>query len=67
MPIWEVECPNCGTVNRVDKDSVVVECGVATCTVVCTHCSEEFTEEQEYWRWLGLERDPDDIPGKSAE
>jgi len=66
MPVWIVVCPNCETENQVTKDSVTVECGVAECQCVCVNCKTEFTSQQEFWRWLGLEEGPIPAPGASS-
>jgi len=65
MPVWEVQCPKCGSVNQVTKDAVIVRCGMAECTCVCTNCKTEFNSEQEYWRWLGLDHGPASEPQES--
>jgi transposase-like protein len=58
MPIWKVECPNCGAENQIPKKAVVVYCGVAKCTYRCVNCKKVFKAHQEYWRWLGLAHGP---------
>lgn len=58
MPVWKVNCPNCGTENQLTSDIVIVRCGDVECECVCINCKQEFAAKQEYWRWLGLDQGP---------
>ena len=60
MLTWNVTCPNCGTVNEISQASVQVQCGVVACTCICVNCGNQFSDEQAYWRWLGLDEPPSD-------
>jgi hypothetical protein len=60
MLTWNVTCPNCGTVNEISPALVRVQCGVVACISTCVNCSNQFDDEQEYWRWLGLDEPPKD-------
>jgi hypothetical protein len=62
MTTWVLTCPNCGTANEAAPDQIVARCGKVSCTCLCTKCSTEFSDETEYWRWLGLESGPPDEP-----
>lgn len=58
MPVWKLTCPSCGTENQASKELVVVKCGKVTCTCTCVNCSQEFSGEEDWWRWAGLTEGP---------
>jgi len=60
MLTWNVTCPNCDTSNEISQSSVRVQCGTVSCTCTCVNCSNQFDDEREYWRWLGLDEPPVD-------
>ena len=63
MALWTITCPECGTANEVSREEIIVRCGTMSCTCTCTNCGGEFSAEEEYRRWLGLENRPQDEPG----
>lgn len=60
MTIWTLICPTCGTENQVGTAEIVVDCGKVSCACTCSNCRTYFESTEEYWRWLGLEQDPQD-------
>jgi hypothetical protein len=58
MPRWMVDCPNCGTSNEIPADAVAVDCGTVLGLCTCVNCGTEFSKQQPYWRWLGLDEAP---------
>lgn len=64
MPTWIVDCPRCGTANDVAAATVTVDCGTVSCICICSNCQNEFSAEQPYWRWLGLDTAPADEPAR---
>ena len=51
-------CPNCRTENEVPRKSIVIKCGIVSCRCICSNCSQDFEDQQEYWQWLGLTEGP---------
>jgi len=65
MTLWIITCPHCGTQNEVPREEIIIRCGKLSCTCTCLNCGGEFGAEEEYWRWLGLERGPHDERGRA--
>jgi hypothetical protein len=64
MADWILNCPVCGATNQVPADELDLACGTVSCTCTCENCGNEFSAEQPYWHWLGLETGP---PAKEEE
>lgn len=60
MKLWTHPCPQCGTLNTIPRDNVIVECGQVTGACRCDNCRHKFTAKQDYSHWLGLEDPPPD-------
>lgn len=58
MTEWKLKCPNCGTINTIPAEDIIIECGKVRSSCNCLNCQHQFESEEEYWRWLDLDKEP---------